>query len=284
MILTHQHFDLFEKIILERMVFIPPVKFMNSMNNEACFIYNVRGKSMVFGNEYKTYQKGGEGVLLKCGNFVQKYCNPSDQKDKQAEAIAIHFYPEVLKAIYENDIPDFIQNKSNKTGVTIERIKIDEMFEKYIESLLFYFESPSIVSDELIALKVKELILLLIKTEESGKIMNILRGLFDPIEFDFKKIIQSHLFEPLNIEDLSTLTNLSVSTFKRKFKATFNDSPARYIKRKRLENAVELLKIGSKRITDVCYDCGYNDLGHFSKLFRSHFGITPSNYREKFLN
>lgn len=279
MIISHQQFKLLEKCILERIVFTPPIKKTNVMQNEACFLYSINGQSSLYSADQKVELTSNDGVVLKCGSYLQNHYKTQDENPY--DTIAIHFNPEVLKLIYKNELPEFLKNKPSQKTPSIERVKIDEMIRKYIESLLFYFENPSLINDELVILKVKELMLLLINTDSSDQIQNMLKDLFNPIEFDFKKIIQTHLYDNLTLDDLALLSNLSISSFKRMFKNVFNESPAHYIKVKRLEKAAELLKITSNRISDICYDCGFNDVSHFSKSFIAHFGLTPSEYREK---
>jgi AraC-like DNA-binding protein len=75
------------------------------------------------------------------------------------------------------------------------------------------------------------------------------------------------------------MTNLSLSSFKREFKKNYGDSPASYIRNKRLEKSAELLRISEERITDIAFDCGFNDLATFSKLFHDKYNTSPSNYR-----
>jgi AraC-like DNA-binding protein len=75
------------------------------------------------------------------------------------------------------------------------------------------------------------------------------------------------------------MTNLSLSSFKREFKKNYNDSPANYIRNKKLEKAADLLLISEERITDIAFDCGFNDLANFSTLFHDKFNCTPSAYR-----
>ena len=91
-----------------------------------------------------------------------------------------------------------------------------------------------------------------------------MKDLFNPDEYSFKEIIQNNLYEDLSVDNLAMLTNLSTSSFKRKFKEVFDDSPAHYIKTKRLEKAADLLVVSNQRITDICYECGFSDIGHFS--------------------
>src|SRR5690606_10775181 len=151
---------------------------------------------------------------------------------------------------------------------------------KYIEGLLFYFENPSLVNDEILILKLKEIVLLLSQTGDADTIQAILSQLFSPTAFTFKQVIEANLFSQAGIEELAQKTNLSVSSFKREFKRLYQDSPANYIKTKRLERAAELLVISDERITDIAFDCGFNDLANFTKRFHDKYGCTPTQYRQ----
>lgn len=278
MILKHQTFDLMQKIILERVVFNPPFRAPGTMHNEACFLYVKKGQAKLYGEDQTVKFGTREGVVMKCGNYLNNWYNqPSEEPN---EAIGIHFYPEVLKYVFDDTLPDFLIPDSKPKGINIQKVKVDEMIDKYIESLIFYFDNPSLVNDELVKLKVKELILLLVNTDESNRITDILKDLFNPEVRSFKDVIQNNLYEDLSVDDLAILTNMSVSSFKRKFKEVFNESPAKYIKTQRLEKAAKLLLLSDQRITDICYECGFSDIGHFSKSFTAHFGDSPSQYRE----
>ena len=136
------------------------------------------------------------------------------------------------------------------------------------------------MSDELLKLKIKELLLLLSKTDNVGIIKTLLAGMFDPLEINFKEVIEANIYNNLSVQDLAELTNLSLSSFKREFEKHFSSSPAKYIKRRKLEKATKLLKNTELRITDVAFDSGFNDLAHFSKSFQSEYGLAPSDYRD----
>lgn len=70
-----------------------------------------------------------------------------------------------------------------------------------------------------------------------------------------------------------------MSSFKREFAKLYNDSPANYIKTKKLEKAAELLLVSDQRITEIAFDCGFNDLANFTKSFNDKYNTTPTNYR-----
>ena len=87
------------------------------------------------------------------------------------------------------------------------------------------------------------------------------------------------MFSQLTIEELAQRNNLSVSSFKREFAKLYNDTPANYIKTKRLEKAAGLLLASDTRITDIAFECGFNDLANFTKSFHNKYNVTPTNYR-----
>jgi AraC-like DNA-binding protein len=78
---------------------------------------------------------------------------------------------------------------------------------------------------------------------------------------------------------LAHLTNNSLTSFKRKFKDFYKSSPAVYIKAKRLEKAVDLLKYSDQSISDISFNCAFNDIAYFSNSFKQKYGSTPSNFR-----
>jgi AraC-like DNA-binding protein len=165
---------------------------------------------------------------------------------------------------------------SNKAS---EKINNDFLIQKYIEGLLFYFENPTLVNEDILILKLKEIVLLLSQTQNAEAIQVILSQLFSPATYTFKQIIEAHLYSQSSIEELANENNLSLSSFKREFAKLYNDTPANYIKNKKLEKAAELLLASNERISDIAFDCGFNDIANFTKSFGEKYHTTPTNYR-----
>lgn len=277
MIKSYQQFDLFGKKTFEKAVIEPPFRFSAEMSNEACFYYVVNGCTEVIAPTEKITTNTEEGVVMQCGNYFNDYLASQDMG--YCEAIAIHLYPEVLKALYDKELPDFLLKVGKIKPFGYEKVEASALLKNYIDNLQFYFDHPELVSDELQKLKLKELILLLAKTNNAEVIQNLIASLFTPKALDFKEVIEANLFHQLNLEELAALSNLSLSSFKREFSKHYQTSPARYIKQRRLERAAKLLRATDLRISDVAYDCGFADLAHFSKSFLQTYRCTPSEYR-----
>ena len=86
---------------------------------------------------------------------------------------------------------------------------------------------------------------------------------------------------PLDVPSLATIACISEANFIRTFKATFGETPHRYLQRRRIERAMYLLRTTEVTVTDVCMQCGFSSLGTFSRTFRDIVGSTPSEFRAR---
>lgn len=87
--------------------------------------------------------------------------------------------------------------------------------------------------------------------------------------------------EPLDVPGLAALTHLSASQFGRVFKATFGETPHRYLQRRRVERAMTLLRQTDRPVTQIAWDVGFASLGTFSRTFGLVVGCSPTVFREK---
>ncbi|PWJ43808.1 AraC family transcriptional regulator [Sediminitomix flava] len=273
-----QHFELLGKEVLGRASFIPPFKANAPLENEARFVCIVNGKSKLYipNNQYNF--ESSDCFIMKCDNFVNHWFENED--GSRSEAIIFQLYPEVIKAIFGEEMKSIFSSKKKMTTNSVERVSSNLILNNFLTSLHAYFDHPEQINDDFIKLKIRELIIILINSDKSGDIKSMLNGLFDTNAYDFQEIIHTHLYDDLSVEDLAFFAGLSLSTFKRKFKTVFGTSPNQYIKAKRLTRAQHLLQTTEERISDIAYDCGFNDTGYFSKLFKTEFNQSPSEYRK----
>jgi AraC-like DNA-binding protein len=86
---------------------------------------------------------------------------------------------------------------------------------------------------------------------------------------------------PLNLDQMSSQACFSRYHFLRLFRQAFNKTPHQYLVERRIEKAKELLGSRDLRVTDVCFEVGFQSLGSFSSLFHKFVGHAPVIYREK---
>ena len=85
--------------------------------------------------------------------------------------------------------------------------------------------------------------------------------------------------QPLDVAALARIAHVSPAHFTRTFRATFGETPHRYLQRRRVERAMFLLRESDRSVTDICFDVAFTSLGTFSRTFREIVGETPSSYR-----
>jgi AraC-like DNA-binding protein len=85
--------------------------------------------------------------------------------------------------------------------------------------------------------------------------------------------------QALDIPALARIAHVSEAHFIRTFRATFGETPHRYLQRRRVERAMFLLVQTDRSVTGICFDVGFTSLGTFSRTFRAIVGVSPSQYR-----
>ena len=278
MINDYKKFDLFGKSFIQKVVLKPPFQFAFPVNEQACFLFVKEGVFQYQIDDEQINIPANYSLFLNCINSGKQIQNSKSKNN--CEIVIVTFYPEILKQIYDREFPSLLQAPKNSiSNKSSEKINNDFLIQKYIEGLLFYFENPSLVNEDILILKLKEIILLLSQTQNAEAIQIILSQLFSPKVYTFKQIIEANLLTQFTIEELAQQTNLSVSSFKREFAKLYDDTPANYIKTKKLEKATELLLVSNERISDIAFACGFNDLANFTKNFKEKYNCTPTNYR-----
>lgn len=91
--------------------------------------------------------------------------------------------------------------------------------------------------------------------------------------------LEAHYEEPVKLEDVAQLVNMSESAFSHFFKKKTNSTFIEYITNLRIAKACRMLSDTSTGIAEICYDCGFNNLSNFIRIFKKKKGTTPSDYR-----
>ena len=87
----------------------------------------------------------------------------------------------------------------------------------------------------------------------------------------------------LMVEDIAKEANMSRSVFFKKLKTLTGLSPVEFLKDIRIKNAAELIKRNEYNMAQIAYMVGFNDSHYFSKCFKQQYGITPTEYKDKWL-
>lgn len=95
------------------------------------------------------------------------------------------------------------------------------------------------------------------------------------------KFVRDNFKRPISLEEISDKVNMTEPAFCRYFKKFSSKTFTQFVNEYRLVHASKLLSEGNTSITEICYDCGFNNFSHFNKQFKQFTGKSPSEYRKE---
>lgn len=148
-----------------------------------------------------------------------------------------------------------------------------------LDKLLFENDDPDSLSPGFIRVGLVELILFIFRCHKYEE------NVFKEIDVDNRTMqeiatyIYTHYAEPLSLDEIADEFNLSRSYLSKKFKQSTGFGFKEYIINVRIQNACYLLLNSNKSITEIAFECGFNDSNYFGDAFRRVKGISPNKYR-----
>jgi AraC-like DNA-binding protein len=177
----------------------------------------------------------------------------------------------------------FLRNFSMEAGYKAERhingnavidLKPDPLYKNYFASLPPYMQLNGEEDAGLVALKLREAILLLLKVNPEMK--DILFDFSEPGKIDLEAFMNKNFHFNVDLNRFAYLTGRSLATFKRDFEKLFHLTPSRWLQQRRLQEAYYLIREKGKTASDIYLDLGFEDLSHFSFVFKKQFGVAPT--------
>lgn len=218
------------------------------------------------------YSVGQNQMVLLKKDILVRYSSTT-QIRSDTRFILVHLAEDLLKDFVKQARLSVSRPQQSK-AVTID--SIDFRLLKFLDSLSLYFDYRGI--DENIT-RIKLLELLYNMASKSGPVLEQLMDLRPHFRGDITATIEDHLMDTVSLPQLAEFSGRSLSSFKRDFIAIYNMSPSKWLRLRRLEKAAELFRNTTMTVTDVCYTLGFENLAHFSRLFKAHFGHAPSRFR-----
>lgn len=251
-----------------------------NMLKEHFLLFALEGyNEMQIGNQNVSLKKG-EMLLLRKATYVEIVKSGDPNKDYMYESVSFSLKRDILL--------DFIKliemdNRSEKV-VAEDKIMIysyGTRLQTFLESMRPYFVDDENIPTGLFKLKILELLYDL--SQANPVFLQQLISLNRNVTRDLMSTMEVHYLQPLTLEQLASISGRSLSTFRREFESAFHISPAKWIQEKRLQKAKELFLSTQLTIADICYQVGYENASHFSRLYKSHFGYNPSETRKRFI-
>lgn len=188
-------------------------------------------------------------------------------------------FESLLFAINDDLLKDFLTSQQVQIPQMTEELgtQVSPMSERlvaYCWSLAPYFNAPSQTNPGLLRLKVMELLYNVMDC--SKNIFRQMLQLRQPMKTDIHRVVEENYTLPISLDELAYLSGRSLSSFKREFVDIYGESPARWIREKRLSKAHDMLCSSSLSVADVAYSLGFENPTHFSRIFKQKYGCAPS--------
>jgi len=172
----------------------------------------------------------------------------------------------------------FEKTASNESTI---RVSSDIALEVFFQSMMTYFSGVERPSEALLRLKLKELILGILVSKKNPKLSVYFNSIGNNEAPSVSEIMESNFRYNLSLENFAELCHRSLSSFKRDFQKLYNASPGKWLVNKRLDYSTVLLKNNQLNISQIVFESGFEDLSHFSRAFKSKFGVSPTQYRQQ---
>ncbi len=138
-------------------------------------------------------------------------------------------------------------------------------------------------STDLSALCSKSLLIDTSRTSQASyTVFNAYKNHGDPDIRKAQDYMEARLGETLNMENLARHVGISPRHFIRRFRKATGETPLNYLQQIRIETAKTILETRNATIDEITQTIGYENSGTFRKLFKTHTGLSPREYRDKF--
>lgn len=235
---------------------------------EHFFVFLSKGIMNGFdGNKHYILQPGESCLIRK--NRLARYNKVKE--NNEFEKVVIFFDQAFLK--------DFLRahsvvlpNRSSED--TFVRLKKDKLLNSFLLSLEAYFEVSGKIDQTFADLKREELLRVILRLNPE-----VAAFLFDfgiPGKLNLQEFMEKNYKFNVSLSRFAFLTGRSLSAFKRDFKVIFNETPNRWLIKRRLQEARFLIEKEQKKPSDIYLDLGFESLSHFSVAFKKEFNLLAS--------
>lgn len=128
---------------------------------------------------------------------------------------------------------------------------------------------------------IEQLTIDLLLTSEAEPLINTVIGNSDDVFLQLLDEVRSQFTEEISLQKLAEKYNLSYSYCSELFKSVTGFNFSKYIAKLRMTTASELLLTTSNSVSQISYSVGYQNYHHFVGMFKTYFGVTPTEYRQK---
>ncbi|WP_345951566.1 AraC family transcriptional regulator [Mucilaginibacter sp. PAMB04274] len=238
------------------------------MFDDHMLVWFISGETKIIQWDTTFFFKTGDIFLIPRNQLATIINYPKNGQPHKT--VVMHLSTERLKKFYEHaDV-----KKPSQPEQKIYCFSNHPLLKSCLASLIPYFEVEGAFPESLASLKITEAISIL-RMIYPG-VDSVLANFDAPGKVDLISFMQRNFMFNMSLEKLGYLTGRSLSTFNRDFKKLFNTTPQKWLTEKRLELAYYHLTEKKRKPTEVYLEVGFEDLSHFSFIFKKKYGVPPN--------
>jgi len=245
---------------------------------EHTLVYIVSGEMEVNTPEKTILMKKGDSCFLRRNHKVSKVKHPA-KNGESFNGLFLHlntdFLREVLKE-YKVAVPTVV--KASVEKASYYKLPDHPYYHGLFESLTKYFETQEYPSKELMDIKMKEAVFILMQTRP--ELIPILFDFTSPWKPSIEEFMNNYYKSDLQVEEFAHYTGRSLTSFKKEFNDIFHITPNRWLIKRRLQEAKRMIEQMGVKPIDVYMQVGFKNLSHFSTAFKKEYGYPPSRLLE----
>lgn len=243
-------------------------------SREYALNYVYSGEMILDNGTEKIHVRKGECVFIPRDHHITMY-----KKTYMGErycGIFLMFTRSFLREMYVRLGINRLQQKNRAPKLDKGVIKLPATVElaSLFASMTPYFNPSVKPKDNFMELKLQEGLMALLAIDE-----RFVPTMFDfnqPWKIDILEFMEANFMCDLSLEEIAHYTGRSLATFKRDFKKISHLTPEKWLIKRRLEKAYELMKTGNRKVVEVYAEVGFRNPSHFSTAFKKEFGVAPT--------
>ncbi|HEY9508421.1 MAG TPA: AraC family transcriptional regulator [Verrucomicrobiae bacterium] len=214
--------------------------------------------------------------------FFKKGATVVEQHFEQDVCLLMLFIPDTLLRHAVREVTRALSLKTADTPPTKTALRIenDVALGALFQSMRTYLGANEKPAEPLVHLKLKELVLSVLTSGTNSELAAYFCHLGESDTPSIIEIMEMNFRFNLSLEEFAKLCHRSLSTFKREFQAQFHESPGKWLLQRRLEHSAKLLLNSPMNVTEIAFESGFEDISHFSRVFKERFGTPPLAYRQ----
>jgi AraC-like DNA-binding protein len=155
-------------------------------------------------------------------------------------------------------------------------VSSDSALSAFFHAMTVYFAADEEPPEALLKLKLQELLTGILLSRRNPALTGHFQSIAACDAPPIPAIMEVNYHYNLPLTTYAQMCHRSLSSFKRDFRMSYGTSPGKWLLERRLERSMSLLQGTRMSVTEILFECGFEDSSHFSKAFKEKFGKPPS--------